>query len=531
MLLFLACTGSPANAPAANGGDTLVIAYQASPNSMLSMTAQAASDHDLIDNIFLHLLEVEFDCGLNFKPGLATKWEFNDAGDELRMWLRDDVVWSDGQPFTADDVAFTIELTADKLVASPRMPATKHMVPGSMPEVVGPHEVLFKFDHAYDRNTMLAHVNEVRPAPKHALVDADRGTLRGHAFGRDPVVNGPWRIDDFSPDERLVLVPAANAELGLNRVIVKVLPEYATRVMELENGSVDWAQSLQIEDADRIRDEHPEIRLVRRGWRSTDYIVWDTTNPMFADPVVRNALSSAIDVDKMIADLLTSKTGEAYGKRAVSSVSPALCGSHNNDIQPLPFDTEVARAKFAEAGWTDTNGDGTLDKDGQDFAFTLLTNSGNPRRARAAILIQANLAEVGVKMEISKLESNTFFSTIRKKEFEAALSGWVASDYVDLSGLWHSGEEYAQNYASYNNPEVDALIDAALSEPDPDIAATHWKEVQALVYADQPYTFLFWRDDIIGVHERFDDATVDFVSPLRNLDGWSVPPDKVKYPN
>ena len=367
--------------------------------------------------------------------------------------------------------------------------------------------------------------------PKHALVDADRGTLRGNPFGRAPVVNGPWRIEDFSPDQRLVLVPAEGSDVDLKRVIVKVLPEYATRVMELENGSVDWVQSLQIEDADRIRRDHPEINLIRRGWRSTDYLVWDTRNELFADPAVRNALSTAIDVDKMIDDLLTSETGEAYGKRAVSSVSPALCGSHNGDIEPLPYDPEKARTMFADAGWTDTNGDGVLDKGGKDFAFTLLTNSGNPRRARAAILIQANLQDVGVKMEIAKLESNTFFSSLRKKEFEAALSGWVASDYVDMSGLWHSGEAYAQNYASYNNPEVDRLIDAAMSEPDPAIAATHWKEVQALVYADQPYTFLYWRDDIIGVHSRFEDATVNFISPLRHLEDWKVPPEKVKYKN
>jgi len=528
--LLLACSGSPSTGSPSTSGDTLVIAYQASPNSMLSMTAQTAADHDIIDNLFLHLLEVDFDCGLNFKPGLATRWEFSEEGTELRMWLRDDVTWSDGQPFTAEDLAFTYELTGDETVASPRFPATLHMEPDSRPEVVGPHEVVWRFTQAYDRNTMLAHVNEVRPAPKHALVEADRLTLRGHAFGRDPVVNGPWRIFDFSPDERLVLVPSAGAQVNLARVIFKVLPEYATRVMELENGSVDMVMSLQIEDADRVRREHPEIRLVRRGWRSTDFLAWNTTNPLFADAQVRRALSTAIDVDKMIDDLLTSReTGESYGKRAVSSVSPALCSSHNNDITPLPFDPEGARQMFAEAGWTDSDGDGVLDKDGKDFAFTLLTNSGNPRRARAAILIQSNLKDVGVKMEISKLESNTFFSGLRKREFEAALSGWVASDYVDLSGLWHSGEEYAQNYPGYSNPEVDALIDEALATSDPEKASQLWRDVQAQVYEDQPYTFLFWRDEIIGVSDRFEDATVDFVSPIRHLDRWTVPPEKVKY--
>lgn len=524
----LACSGAPSPAPSA--GDTLVVAYQASPNSMLSMTAQAAADHDIIDNLFLHLLEVDFDCGLQFKPGLATRWEFSEDSTELRMWLREDVTWSDGAPFTADDVAFTYELTSDESVASPRFPTTKHMDPEARPLVVGEHELLWRFTQAYDRNTMLSHVNEVRPVPRHSLLEADRGTLRGHEFGRNPVVNGPWRIFDFSPDQRLVLEPAPGAQVGLARVIFKVLPEYATRVMELENGSVDMAVSLQIEDADRLAREHPEIKLIRRPWRQTDYVVWNSQDPLFGDAAVRRALSGAIDVDKLVEDLLTSKeTGEVYGKRAVSSVSPALCKSHNDAIVPLPYDPADARRQLEALGWGDANGDGVLDRDGKDFAFTLLTNSGNPRRARAAILIQSSLADAGVKVEIAKLESNTFFSSLRKKEFQAALSGWVASDYVDLSGLWHSGEEYAQNYASYHNPEVDALIDQALREPDPDAAAALWKEVQARVYADQPYTFLFWREDIIGLHERFDNATVDFVSPLRHLHTWTVAPDEVKY--
>ena len=99
---------------------------------------------------------------------------------------------------------------------------------------------------------------------------------------------------------------------------------------------------------------------------------------------------------------------------------------------------EKAKALFAEAGWTDTDGDGVIDKDGVPFEFTLTTNTGNKRRADVAILVQAHLKEAGVKVNIEKQESNTFFENLRKKDYEAALAGWSAGLFIDPTTIWHS---------------------------------------------------------------------------------------------
>ncbi|MCP4805310.1 MAG: hypothetical protein GY913_23120 [Proteobacteria bacterium] len=556
--LFLSCSAS--EPVPLTVGDTMVMALQSDFGSLNPVTAQAAVDHDLIDTLNRHLVRFGFDCGLTFEPDLVSEWTFSEDSTALHMKLRPDAMWSDGTPVTSRDVAFTYELVADDQVASPRRATIENMDPDMRVEVVSDTEFTFHFTHAYDRTTMLAHASLVRLVPEHALKSADRATLRGHAFSREPVLNGPWDIVTWEPNQRVVIEPreawwgAEEDTPKLARVIFKVLPEYATRLMELENGSVDLAASLEVADADRLAVEHPEIRLERRGWRSTDYLAWNgldaasygetlermgpadmdwaevTPHPIFSDADTRRALSMAIDVDKLIADLLTSQaTGEVYGKRAVSTVSPEICAYHNEDLVPTPNDTTAAKALLAERGWVDTDGDGILDRDGQPFSFTLLTNSGNPRRAKAAIIIQANLADVGVEMNIEKLESNTFFSRLRKKDFEAALSGWSASTFVDMSNLWHSGHSSGQNYPNYDNPQVDALIEEALRTPDPEKAQALWKQVQAQVHADQPYTFLYWRDDIVGVSDRFESADVDFLYPYNHLERWDVPPDKVRY--
>jgi peptide/nickel transport system substrate-binding protein len=231
-----------------------------------------------------------------------------------------------------------------------------------------------------------------------------------------------------------------------------------------------------------------------------------------------------------MTDLLGSKqTGQVHARRAVSTLTPELCGAMNDDIQPIPFDPPGARADLESLGWSDSDGDGWLDKDGERFEFFLRTNSGNPRRAKAAILIQAFLADIGVKVEIERIEANTFFSGLRKKQFDGAISGWSAGLYADMEPLWHSGDRNLLNYPSYDNPEVDALIDAANVEPDPVKNAALLRQAQALIYADQPYTFLYWREELIALDKRFKDAKVNVLNPYHELSTWWVPPDEVKY--
>ena len=558
--LLLACsTPSPSDATQGDGSgraDTLVVALQTDLSSLLPPVSTTAQDARLYENLLLSLLEPGFDCGLTFTPSLATDYTWADDGLSVTFTMKDDVMWSDGTPVTAHDVALSYELVQDPLVASPYLDWVERMVPGT-PVVVDEFTVRFEFTERYDKTTMLAHAGLFRVVQAKSVEGADRATLRGHAATRDPVVNGPWDISEWKPGERLTIVPnpayTGDEPAKLNRVIFKVLPEYATRVLELESGSVDMVQAIQIEDAERIRVEHPELEIVRRGWRSTDFLAWnrfdaadyqekkaaaggeevdwDTVapHPALSDKEVRKALSLAIDVDKLIDDLLTDRAGESVGKRALSTLSPAFCDVQP-DIEPLPHAPDEAARMLAERGWVDTDGDGVRDKDGHELRLRLLTNSGNPRRAAASVAIQAMLRDVGVAVEIDKLEANTFFSRLRKKDFEVALSGWSVALFPDPSSIWHSGDRFVYNYPSYANDEVDALLDQYSSEPDPEKGAALLAEIGRLVYEDQPYTFLYWRDDLVAVHRRFQDREVDFLSQWGHLSRWWVEPDEVKYP-
>jgi peptide/nickel transport system substrate-binding protein len=275
--------------------DTLVLGFKNDADTLLSVVAQTATDGELLTMLNLQTLDSEFDCELKFKPLIAESFGFNEDQTVLSMTLRDDIRWSDGVPFTAKDIALAYELVSDPAVASPRLASVEHMAVDARPKVIDDHHIEFHFEQPYNRTTMLAHASLVQAVPAHLLADADRATLRGNPLVRDPVVNGPWKIQSWRPGESITLVPNENYSgpeeyrPRLKRIIYKIVPEYATRLIELENGDIDWMQELSVADADRLMAEHPEVKLHRRGWRFMDYVAWNSLDP--ADYKARRARS------------------------------------------------------------------------------------------------------------------------------------------------------------------------------------------------------------------------------------------------
>ncbi|MFK7927831.1 MAG: ABC transporter substrate-binding protein, partial [Myxococcota bacterium] len=159
----------------------------------------------------------------------------------------------------------------------------------------------------------------------------------------------------------------------------------------------------------------------------------------------------------------------------------------------------------------------------------LITNRENERRMQAAQLVQSALKDIGVSMKLDFVEFNSMSDRARNKKFEAMLGGWSAGLFVSPAAMWHTGEQYTFNYPSYSNSTVDALIDKGLATPDPKEAAPIWAEMQTKIYEDQPYLFLWWRDETVAVHRRFENAQININSLIHNLNEWEVPADKVKY--
>ena len=534
---FAACSGDPAPEGGEPNGGTMVIAWGSDISTLIALVASSASDGAIADSITVPMLDAAFDCSLKKLPGYATDWSWSDDGKILKMTLRDDLTWSDGTPVTPDDIKFTYDLIADPVVASPRKDYTQRMEADARPLILDKTHIEWHFTTAYDRDSQAAHVS-MNLLPKHILEKADRSSLKGNAFGTNPVVFGPWKLGTYEPKVRIVLEPnekftgPPEMKAKLKRVILKIIPEYNTRLLELEKGDVHMMEGVRIPDVERLKQTQPNLNFVRRGFRFMDYVGWNLDNPLFSDKRVRVALAHAASVDDLIQNLLTTSTGEKYGRPAYSTITPELCGVVPEALVPYNYDVEAAKKLLAEAGWADSNGDGVLDKDGVKFEFELLTNAESSRRNDAAIRLQAAFKAVGVQMNITKLDFNNLSERTRARDFQAILLGWSAGLFIDPSDMWHSDDVDATgkvtkkrefNYPNYRNPEVDALIEKGLSTPTPEEAAPIWKEMQAKIYADQPYLFLYWMDDVVAVDKKFD-VKPNILSPLFHLYDWKLAP-------
>ncbi len=506
-------------------GGTLVVGYKADVDVLNPVVSTTDLGLQLTEVLFPTLARTSFDCALGFQPRLAERWSFDEAGTTLTLQLRDDARWIDGEAVDASDVAFTLERIRDPATGSAFQPYLAQLRAEQPLEVLDPHAVAIHYDHRYDPTTMLSHALGFPLIPEHVLADVPPDRMRGAPFSSDPVGGGPFRVERHVRDQELVLVrnddPVGTHAPHLERIVIRVIPEYATRLLELQRGELDVMQGIQMEDLPRLQREHPEIRLHSRGLRKTDFVVWNLRDERFADVRVRRALAHAVDVDTLIEALLTVGP-ERYGRRAVGTIPPVLCEQHHDGIEPLAHDRDRAAALLAEAGWRDTDGDGFVDRDGQRLGFTLLTNAGNARREQAQVILQQQLAAAGVDVRLETIDSNAFRQRLRDGEFDAALWGLFASLFVDPSNRWHSGEAQ-DNWGGYANPEVDALIERGLATTDAAEATRCWHELQEVVYADQPYLFLYWRTDVVGVQRRVQGATPDVLGLFSGIEDWWIP--------
>jgi peptide/nickel transport system substrate-binding protein len=197
-----------------------------------------------------------------------------------------------------------------------------------------------------------------------------------------------------------------------------------------------------------------------------------------------------------------------------------MLGWRHDREESLPYAPDKARTALAEAGWVDSDADGWLDKAGERFEFTVLTNTGNTLRSDVGVIIQAQLAEVGVKVNIATLERSTQIKQLRAGNFDAYLGGWSTSMLIDLTPIFHSSATSLFNFGHYSNSEVDRLIELGRQEIDPVKARSIWRETEGHIYRDQPYTFLFWKDRVVGVHARFQDVTPVPLSAVYGLENW-----------
>ncbi|HEY8483513.1 MAG TPA: ABC transporter substrate-binding protein [Longimicrobiales bacterium] len=465
---------------------------------------------------------IQYDRNLEVQPYLAESWEL--LGDTAVVFrLRSDVRWHDGQPVTAEDVKFTFDLAKDPAAAS--LIGTAYLANVDRAEVLDPHTIRFHFARP--------HAQALEdfwwaPLPRHLLQGVAPADLRNAPFNRRPVGSGPYRFVEWRANDRLVLErnPDFPAALGgpphLDRVVIRVVPEVSTLLTELVTGGVQVNIDVQPEQVSQIQASRG-LELFSYPGRTVFYIGWNNQRRPFDDPRVRRAMTLAIDRQAIINALLAGQ-----GVPATSTIPP-WHPLYPEDVQPLPYDVAQADELLDAAGWIDRNHDGVReDSQGRPFRFTLLTSDRTLNRAVAEI-VQDQLRRVGVQADVRVLEFQTLLAQHRSRDFDAVFTNWVLDNFqvasapaaLFLSRL--ADVPLSSNRSGVRSPRLDALIERGAATVDPGQARAVWREFTLALQEEQPFTFMFWLNELAAASTRVQGIEMDPRGEFLTIRSWWVP--------
>lgn len=498
-------------------GDSLVGASIGDASNLIPALASDSSSNEVIGQAYSGL--VKYDKNLQVVADLAEKWEVSEDQKTIIFRLRPGLVWADGSPFTAEDCVFTWKLMSD-----PNTPTAYGESFQQIETAEAVDDLTFKV--VYKRvlaKALITWAFGIMPKRLMEGVNLDDCPLARTTMG-----TGPFQLESWEVAQKIVMNANPKYYLGrphLDRLITRIIPDMATQMMELSTLALD---TMSLEPEQWLEaTEKPALKEAFNFFRfpasSYTYLGFNLKDPRLSDVRVRRAIALAIDKDEVVEGALMG-----FGRPANGPFKPDMW-ANNVKVKPYPFNQEEAKKLLSQAGWTDSDNDGVIDKEGRPFVLTIMTNQGNRVREQSALIIQSRLKEVGIKVEIRIVEWAAFLKEyIDKKNFEALVMGWTIPLDPDLFDVWNSkkinpGE---LNFVGYSNPEVDELIDKARFTLNQQERKQAYDRIQEIFFEDVPYVFLFVPESLVAVSKRFVGPEVAPVGLGYNIEQWYVPKDR-----
>ncbi len=493
MLVVAACTSSQPAGPGAQAvgapvsGGTVTIPIVADP------TLNPWSPNAFVESVFVN--RVLFD-GLT-KPGkdlapapdLAASWTTSADGLSWTFKLREGVKWSDGQPFTSADVAFTF----NDIVLKPELGAQNRGNFSAVKSVTAVDATTVRFDLSRKFSALtsyLAYNSGI--VPKHVL-SAD--PLKTTTFNKGiPVSTGPFKVEKYTSGQSVSLVRNENyfgAKPYLDKVVFTVVPDANTQIAQALAGDV----SIMILDdkaaVARVKSAN-NLAVVSRPLVQYYWLALNQTDPRFTDVRVRQAFVQAIDRQAIIKSVELG-----YGSVANSAITPALKAYFDPSLSTrYPYDPQKAKDLLAAAGWTPGAG-GVLMKEGKPFQFTMDVGQKGVLEPVNA-LIQQDLKKIGVVADLNTMEWNSYIQkVVVRRDYTASVNWWVYPSDPDVSPYYASsaaGKGF--NIPGYQDAKLDDLLIQGQGASDLEARKAVYKQLQTYMADTLPYLFLWYPDEV-----------------------------------
>jgi peptide/nickel transport system substrate-binding protein len=414
-------------------------------------------------------------------PHLATDWDAPDSRTYV-FHLHDGFHFADGQPVTADDVKATYDSVLDSRTRSPKQVALGEV---EAVEVLDTRTVRFRLRHPF---APFLDATGLGVLPARQIATSPRQPLAR------PAGSGPFQVVEFVPDERVVMTRNPKYPFGgprLAGIVFKVVPDAVTRLLELERGTLDLVQNGIDPDSLGWLRARPSIEVVTRPGTTFQYIGINLLDPKLADVRVRQAIAHAIDRDAIVNTILKGLATPATGLLAPTH------WAFNAEVQRYAYNPKLAMEELDQAGYP-ALGTGTR------FRLSYKTTFVELRR-RIAEVFQAQLAQVGIDLEIRSYEWATFYDDIKRGNFQLYSLAWVGIDDPDIYYLTcHSSQTppLGSNRGSFREETVDLLTEAARLTMDTEDRRRLYAEVQRRVAQFLPVIPLWWTTNVAAINRR-----------------------------
>ncbi len=453
----------------------------------------------------------------NLLPELAENWSVSADGRLYVFVLRKDVKWSDGVPFTSDDVLFTLNLIRSP--DFPGNPAWRDLWQSVKIEQVDDYTIRFALDEPFPS---FEYYTTIGILPKHLLKDVAAQDLLSHPFNLNPVGTGPFKLKQAFV-EHLLLVrnprywgqPSRIEQVQFNLYSSAAALNQALEAQEIDGiGRVLPAMIPELENRTYVQlysAQLPRYSVVYFNLQQPD------TLPFFQDSAVRRALLMLLDRQAIIDD--------AMHGQAVVARGPFLPGSWAyNPQQDYPTYNPIQAAKLLDtAGWVDTDGDGTRDNGGVPFQFKLLV-SGNPIQARVAESIARQWQQAGVGVTVEAV-GDELSARLQDHQFEAALIQVELFGDPDPYRFWHQSQiDAGQNFGGWDNSAASQDLEQGRTVLNKADRVKYYYDFQRIFADELPALILYYPAYTYALRDTVKNVQLgSIITPadrFRNISAW-----------
>ena len=487
---------------------------------------RGASDR-LFTLIYDGLVQYDYDRE-QARPNLARSWSASEdeVVDRITFSLRDDVVWHDGEPFSAEDVVFTYSYLINSEAPANQGARNRYRRLIDRVEAADAHTVT-----VYLREPTLGAARYFQNwiLPAHAFADNFLPAADGPNLSREPVGTGPYAFVERRLNGNIVLEvfeehwgDVANVE----EVTMRRVLDPSTVGINAIGGNINLIVETPPSQIGLL-EQSGEFNL--RAYESLSFHGFGfnhRTEPM-NDPAFREAIVKATNREQLLRNWFEGK-GELLGGPFASGHS-----FFNPAVEPIPFNPEAARRMLDEAGYLDENGDGFRQMpDGSPLTLRFVTlveeAATSTVNQNVAASFETYAEEIDIRVEVVNRVRDEYLTAIfRDHDFDMAWIRWTFDPSYNISSLFHSEQSYAggNNLVGYENPRVDELLESFQAAEDPEQRRQLMYRVQEIIADDMPYVFLYTIDNYASIHYSVVMSRIDPYYFFTYFNQWHIDPE------